>query len=417
MFKKSLLFIWIFLFCNFASAQERVKVAFYNLFEYPEYIPTNRAPILKNILSDINPDLFLVCELLTEEGADDILYNALDYDSSRNFARAPFLPNQSSNSDMQQLLFYDEDIWELLSTELLSTNYRDINKYKLQLLTTDNENPVYVYAFITHLKSSPGLANRLIRLEMVETLTAHLSYIEPEAFVLFAGDFNLYSSSEEAYQELLNHQNSIVFMDPINSPGDWHENEDFSYLHTQSTRVSNVGFGTGAGGGMDDRFDFIMLSESFFEDNPNLQYVTDSYFPYGNNGNCYKKDINDLDCTGIFSQETRDWLYTMSDHLPVVLELETQRELLHNPSYETTTTSPKINTNPAKDNLVIQIPDVSNQHSLQIKIFNAMGKIISVESIQATDSILSLPIEHLTAGLYFVQLSNYPQHTLKFIKK
>lgn len=415
--RKTHLFIFLLLVSGFASAQERLKVAFYNLFEYPEFIPTNRAPILKNILSDIDPDLFLVCELLTEEGADDILYNAMDYDSSRNFARAPFLPNQSSNSDMQQLLFYDEDIWELLSTQLLNTNYRDINKYKLQLRTENNSEPVYVYAFITHLKSSPGLANRLIRLEMVETLTAHLSYIEPEAFVLFAGDFNLYSSNEEAYQELLNNQNSVVFMDPIDSPGDWHENEAFSYLHTQSTRVSNVGFGTGASGGMDDRFDFIMLSENFFEDNPNLQYVTDSYLPYGNNGNCYKLDINDPDCTGIYSQETRDWLYVMSDHLPVVMELETQRNLLNNPTYQTTNTYPFVSTNPVLDNLLIHIPDLSSKHFFRVKIFNTMGKVLIDTSIQVTDSQLSLPVEHLNAGLYFVQLSDYPQHTLKFLKK
>src|SRR5690625_2655555 len=134
MYRKNLLFVWIFMFCSFVSAQDRVKLAFYNLFEYPEYLPTNRAPILKNLLSEIDPDLFMVCELLTEEGADDILYNAMNYDSDRNFARAPYISNQSSDSDMQQLLFYDSDIWELLATEILPTNYRDINKYKLKLL-------------------------------------------------------------------------------------------------------------------------------------------------------------------------------------------------------------------------------------------------------------------------------------------
>src|SRR5690625_1593265 len=142
----------------------------------------------------------MVCELLTEEGADDILYNAMNYDTNRNFARAPFITNQSSDSDMQQLLYYDSDIWKLLSTEVLATNYRDINKYKLQLLTDDDTDPVYVYAFVAHLKSSSGRANRLIRLEMVETLTAHLQYIEPDAYVLFSGDFNL--RSEEHTSEL-----------------------------------------------------------------------------------------------------------------------------------------------------------------------------------------------------------------------
>lgn len=414
--RKNLLFIWIFSFCGFVSAQDRLKIAFYNLFEYPEYLPTNRAPILKNILSDINPDLFMVCELLSEEGANDLLYNALNFDSNRNYARAPYISNQSSDSEMQQLLFYDSNIWELIATEVLPTNYRDINKYKLQLLTEDTSEPIYLYAFITHLKSSPGRANRLIRLEMIETFTAHLQYIEPEAYVVFSGDFNLYSSDEEAYQELLNQENEIVFMDPINSVGDWHENEAFTYLHTQSTRVSNVGFGTGASGGLDDRFDFIMLSENFFEDNPNLQYVTDSYTAYGNNGNCFKKDINDPSCSGRYTQETRDWLYMMSDHLPVILEVETTKTL-DTHAVSITLPTPVIITNPVIDNLKIYIPEGTNKPVSQIEIFNAIGVSIIQKKIYHQGTELIIPIEHLASGLYFIRLTDYPQHTLKFIKR
>lgn len=417
MHRKKLLFIGMFLFCGFVSAQDRLKIAFYNLFEYPQYLPTNRAPTLKNILSDIDPDLFMVCELLTEEGADDILYNVMNYDANRNFARVPFITNQSSDSNMQQLLFYDSDIWELLATEVLTTDHRDINKYKLQLLTEDNTNPVYVYVFITHLKSSPGLANRLIRLEMIKTLTAHLHYIEPDAYVIFSGDFNLYSSDEEAYQELLYHENAIVFADPIESLGNWHENEVFSYLHTQSTRVSNVGFGTGASGGMDDRFDFIMLSENLLEDNPTLQYVADSYHAYGNNGNCYKKDIKDPSCTGEFSQQTREWLYLMSDHLPVVLELETQESLLQTQKISSPLSVPKISTNPVRNNLKIYIQDGTNSNTTEIEIFNAMGVSLIQKKINHSTAELSIPVEHLVPGVYFTRLSDYPQWVLKFVKK
>lgn len=414
--RKLHLFILVFLFSGFAIAQEQLKVAFYNLFEYPRYLPTNRAPYLKNILSDIDPDLFLVCELLSEEGADDILYNAMNYDPNRNFARAPYVSNQSSNSDMQQLLFYDSDIWELLSTELLTTNYRDINKYKLRLITEEENDPTYVYAFITHLKSSDGRANRLIRLEMVEALTEHLQYIEPDAFVMFAGDFNLYSSTEESYQELLNEENDIVFVDPINSLGDWHDNEDFAYLHTQATRLSNAGFTTGASGGMDDRFDFIMLSESFFKNNPKLEYIEDSYIAYGNNGNCFKKDINDPSCDGEYSLETRDWLYWMSDHLPVVLELQTNQNLLNTTKHENSEQQPKILSNPVENVLQIRMPELANNH-FTINIYNSIGKSVIKQSVESNNSVFDIPVEHLSSGLYFIQLSNYPNQPIKFIKK
>lgn len=416
MYRKKLFFVWIFLFCSIASAQDRLKIAFYNLFEYPEYLPMNRAPILKNILTDINPDLFMVCELLTEEGADEILNKALNYDSDRNFARAPFLPNQSSDSSLQQLLYYDSNIWKLLSTEAIVTGYRDINKYKLQLLTEDTADPIYVYAFVAHLKSSPGRANRLIRLEMMETLTAHLHYIEPEAYVLFSGDFNLYSSDEEAYQELVKEENNIVFKDPIHTFGDWHKNEDFTYLHTQSTRVSNRGFSTGAGGGMDDRFDFIMLSENLLEDNPNLQYVSDSYTAYGNNGNCFRKNINDPSCSGEFSQEIRDRLYLMSDHLPVTLELETNRAL-HTQTIATTLPAPRIIPNPVANNLIIYLPESSSKTSSKIEIYNTLGMPVLKKDLMSTGTELSIPVEHLASGIYFLRLAEYPQHTLKFIKR
>lgn len=416
MYRKKLFFVWIFLFCSIASAQDRLKIAFYNLFEYPEYLPMNRAPILKNILTDINPDLFMVCELLTEEGADEILNKALNYDSDRNFARAPFLPNQSSDSSLQQLLYYDSNIWKLLSTEAIVTGYRDINKYKLQLLTEDTADPIYVYAFVAHLKSSPGRANRLIRLEMMETLTAHLHYIEPEAYVLFSGDFNLYSSDEEAYQELVKEENNIVFKDPIHTFGDWHKNEDFTYLHTQSTRVSSRGFSTGAGGGMDDRFDFIMLSENLLEDNPNLQYVSDSYTAYGNNGNCFRKNINDPSCSGEFSQEIRDRLYLMSDHLPVTLELETNRAL-HTQTIATTLPAPRIIPNPVANNLIIYLPESSSKTSSKIEIYNTLGMPVLKKDLMSTGTELSIPVEHLASGIYFLRLAEYPQHTLKFIKR
>src|SRR5699024_12814834 len=63
-------------------------------------------------------------------------------------------------------------------------------------------------------------------------------------------------------------------------------------------------------------------------------------------------------CSGEFSQEIRDRLYLMSDHLPVTLELETNRAL-HTQTIATTLPAPRIIPNPVANNLIIYLPESS----------------------------------------------------------
>ena len=66
-------------------------------------------------------------------------------------------------------------------------------------------------------------------------------------------------------KKLLDPTNRIRLRDPINTPGDWNSSsfQPKSVL-TQSTRASSI-FGDGAGGGLDDRFDFVLLSSDMFQ--------------------------------------------------------------------------------------------------------------------------------------------------------
>ena len=68
--------IFIFLSLLFFSiscfSQNTVKTMFYNVLEFPELNP-NRISLLQDILQDYSPDIFMVCELQSQEGADVIL--------------------------------------------------------------------------------------------------------------------------------------------------------------------------------------------------------------------------------------------------------------------------------------------------------------------------------------------------------
>ncbi len=61
---------------------------------------------------------------------------------------------------------------------------------------------------------------------------------------------------------------------------------------------------------------------------PKLRYIPDTYKSFGNNGNCFDNSINSPDCDGFFNQVLRDNLYNMSDHLPIVMDLETNKEIV-----------------------------------------------------------------------------------------
>ena len=281
--------------------------------------------------------------------------------------------------------------------------------------TTDGDSdPLFIEVFVTHLKASTGGENEMKRLQMAQAFTNKLEELDANSFVIFAGDLNLYSSTEPAYQELLNPSNNITMVDPIDTPGLWHANANFTSVHTQSTRLNSGPFGAGAGGGMDDRFDFILVSENMLS-NPTLRYIENSYKAFGNNGNCFNKSISNNDCNGTFSQALRDNLFSMSDHLPVTMELETDKEIiLSSVSFTENLTTISIENTLAKTFLRIkvhnQVLDIN-----KLTIYNTLGQKVLDYKLNSSADIIQIPVSHLANGMYYIK-PDTGHKPLKFIK-
>ncbi|WP_123895997.1 hypothetical protein [Aureibaculum marinum] len=410
--KLKLILIMLLFWTSIMEAQSVIKTMFYNLLEFPEAPPSNRPTILKTILDDYQPDLFMVCELQSEEGANTILNTSLQT-TSNNYDRANFVSNQSNpTTDLQQLVFFNTEKLLLESQDEINTGVRDINHYLFKLNTPDKAiNPIYLDVFVAHLKSSQGFENEDLRLDMVLDFTSTLANIPSDHFVLISGDFNLYTGQEGAYQELLDPTNAIVLIDPIDKDGNWSNNSSYQDIHTQSSRTTNVDFGKrGAGGGMDDRFDFILISENL-KNSSMLKYTPNSYKAYGNNGNCYDKAVNDINCTGTYSQAIRDALYNMSDHLPVVMQLETDQTL--------STKNPKLNANNINfingnlitDNIHLKADD--SLLNFKIIIYDSTGQ--QIETITLEKKITTINATNFANGIYYIKLQN-SNSPLKFIK-
>lgn len=397
-------------------SQETLNAMFYNVFKFPNSLPQDRQLILRDILDEYQPDLFMVCELVSEQGADLILNTSLQ-NQVDSYARANFVADLSKPSDpLQNMVYFNTRKLTLVNQQTLPTVYRNIDHYSFELNVESND-PIYLEVFVAHLKSSTGPANRQMRFDMVEVVTQELQNLtQPNTHVLFAGDFNFYNSTEIGYQQILNPANAIKLIDPINAPGSWQDNASFSYLHTQSTRESSAGFGgganAGASGGLDDRFDFIMMSENF-NTSARFSYVNGSYQAYGNNGNCLNKSVNDATCTGTYSLTLRNNLYNMSDHLPVVMQFQVN-EPLATQTFDKKSLMWFESSNITDSEFIIGIAAETNT-SDKLSIYNSLGQMVQIIDITNQSSVI-IDASHLKSGIYFVKMQGQSE-VLKFIKK
>ncbi len=432
---KRFLIIGLFLIGSVSiHGQTNIKTMFYNLLNYStSTISQNKTIHLKTILDDVQPDLFMVCELVNSTASDYLFTNAVAA-SNPDFEKATFQVSQSPATGLQQMVYYNKKKLILENSSIVTTGTRDINHYTFKINTVNiATNPIRLEVYVTHLKASSGSTNRQKRLNSVTDFVNDLANLDANSFVVFSGDFNLYTSNEEAYIKLLDTNNAIIMVDPIDRPTPTFPNDGTDYfdpnnynstyfwnnttfkdIHTQSTRTytseNNVQDQSGATGGMDDRFDFIMMSKNFTTSS-NLFYVNNSYKSVGNNGNCYNSYVANSNCTGSWSQNTRNALHEFSDHLPVIMEIETPENTLSLPNYYQPITV--IGNTIVHEKLRVKF---NNLKEKTLVIYNQLGQEVKriFKNINTQNSVID--VQNFSTGIYYIKTQ---QQTvpLKFVKK
>jgi hypothetical protein len=248
------------------------------------------------------------------------LNNVLNYSVPGTYAVAPYVdhPTYSDNA-----MFYKPDKIDLLSHYTISTELRDIDEWTFRpdgYSATEASIRIYV----VHLKASPGSDNEQRRLEEVQCMRARMETFPVGQNYMVAGDFNIYDSGEPAYINMTSPDSGLagVVHDPIDSVGNWHDASHYVAVHTQSTQ--KVAFAGGATGGMDDRFDQILISDAC-DDGECISYIVDSYTAFGNDGALYPSRLNNAinnPTNQAVPETTANALYYASDHLPVYLDIQ-----------------------------------------------------------------------------------------------
>jgi len=301
----SILIILLFS-ATFIHSQERVKIASYNILNYPNNT-ADKNPKFKLILDNLNPDILVVQEILSQSAVNEFLNEVL----SDEFEAGTFI----NGPDTDNAIFFKDSIFSFISTDFIPTTPRYISVFKLFhkfILDT-----IIIYS--AHFKASQGSDNENKRFIEATILRIFTDMLPEETDFILVGDLNLYRSTEPAYEELLVQDGTGYFLDPANRPGSWHNNSGFADIHTQSTRITQLS-DDGSSGGLDDRFDFILASQSII-DPLGIEYVDGSYWAYGNDEQHFNLSIHDPPNQSV-STEIAIALYFVSDHIPVVADFD-----------------------------------------------------------------------------------------------
>ena len=294
-----------------------VRIMTYNILNYQD--ENSREDDYALIIDFIQPDLIVAQEIIGETGYSHFRSDVLDVIAPNSWASAPFT-NQTAQQDIA--LYYKDGTFTFISTSVVYTAQSSGTRDVIQWVMLHNLSGIEFNVYGVHLKASSGTSNANQRLQETTILRDHLNELDANFFIV-AGDFNIYSnnsSSEPAFDMLTgaSDDNAGRLFDPIDRIGHWHNNSSYSDVHTQSPRTSS--FGGGANGGMDDRFDWLFVSQSILDETSSMYYVDGTYWAFGNDGNHFNDAINDGNNNSV-SAEMADALHDASDHLPVYMDV------------------------------------------------------------------------------------------------
>lgn len=388
---KILAFVILTCAISITYSQDRVKILTYNILNYPNFSSTKNVKY-QQIFAEAEPDIVAVQEILSQYGVNLFLSDVL----GNSFEAATFF----DGPDTDNALFYKDSIFTLLSSNIITNTPRYITRYVLQHNFTQDILIIYV----AHFKAGDTPSDETTREQEAARLRIYTDQLSAGSNFIVVGDFNLYRATEPAYIRLLDQTNPGYFLDPVNRPGYWNNNASYADVHTQSTRVATLPDG-GSNGGLDDRFDFILVSQAIMNFG-GVDYVPGTYWAYGNDGQHFNQQI--VNPPYPISEQIAFALHDVSDHLPVVAEFDfgvvNNVEVL-NPSSLTFNLYQNYPNpfNPATT-IRFQIPF---RQRIELKVFDILGRevatLVNEEKLAGVYEV-TFNAANLASGVYFYRL-------------
>lgn len=399
-------------------AQDTLTVMQYNLLEYGNYnsgfadcYETNNSTqrkdeCIRTLLNYVKPDILTVCEfgstqaLLNRFLNNNLNINGVDYWRSDNIINY-------ANSNIINHIFYDSRKMALKKHVALRTSPRDTDIYELYLRTQSLAagDTIKLICIVAHPKA--GMNYEASRRALMQTAMDYVNQHYHDDNVLIMGDFNMYRASETGYKLLTQTYNpaEVRFVDPLSfvgGVGEWNGNSQFASFHTQSTRrYATECFSSG---GLDDRFDFILMSDEVYMGFNSIKYVTESYYAVGNDGNHLNLSINQNGNNAV-PDVVAEALFDGSDHLPVTMKMKVFATL--DVDENQMTQGLRVYPNPTTG--ILHIETQTSSLPMEYRITNMLGQVLMSGQTTSEISVSTLP-----DGLYFININGL---TKKFVKQ
>ena len=415
-----------------AKAQDTITVMQYNLLYYGNYqsgfadcYETNNTTqhkdeCIRTIMDYVKPNIFTVCEfgatqaLLTDFLRHNLNINGADYWQSDNIINY-------AGSNIINHIFFDSRKFGLRKHIALRTNPRDTDVYELYLKTPTLAagDTIKLVCIVAHPKAGMGYESN--RRALMQVAMDHVNQYYPNDNVLIMGDFNMYGASESGYRLLTQTYSNpdICFMDPLanlGGVGEWSNSNQFTAFHTQSTRsYSEECF---SGGGLDDRFDFILMADEIAFSYNHLRYVQGSYYAVGNDGRHFNQSVNQGNNSAV-PATVAEALFDASDHLPVTMKIAVDVKLGVE-DHEAQSLYATVAPNPATDMTQVHFFNPA-EGNIQFELYSIQGQLMASEAghFDNGSQQFELNLQGLMKGFYLLNIrhQNGWRQTVKVVVK
>ncbi|HEY2955668.1 MAG TPA: choice-of-anchor D domain-containing protein [Candidatus Eisenbacteria bacterium] len=303
-----------------SSPSQALRIVNYNVTNYPSVLFPQRQPYFRTVMAPLGPDIVTCQEFLSQAGVDSFRTNVLNVLEPGQWLSAPFV----NGNDTDNAFFYKPSKVQFLGMWTFYPNPANL----LRLVACYRVKPVGYSAasaeiriYSQHLKASSGSTNVAQRLAEATGIRDSMNAIPPGTHAILLGDFNIYTTTEPAFQKFLESQadNDGRLYDPFNLSGTFNVS-GYAPYHTQCpclTCPTGSGF---SGGGLDDRFDMFLPTYNM-NDGEGLDLLVSTYKPVGNDGLHYNLNITDPP-TIPEGAAYASALWNASDHLPIRVDIQ-----------------------------------------------------------------------------------------------
>ena len=429
--RKTYLIIILLLTAQSIWAQDTLTVMQYNLLYYGNYnsgfadcYETNnntqrKDECIRTILDYVKPDIFTVCEFgATAALQNDFLRHNLNINGA-DYWQSDNIINYAGENIINHI-FYDSRKLGLSKHIALRTNPRDTDFYELYLKTPNLAagDTIKLICIVAHPKAGQGYESQ--RRALMQTAMDYLNQHYPHDNALIMGDFNMYGASESGYRLLTQTYSNpeVCFVDPAGPAGvgEWNNNSQFAAYHTQSTRsYSEECFSSG---GLDDRFDFILMADEIKFSYNHMRYVNNSYHAVGNDGHHFNQSVDQGYNTAV-PFEVVEALFDGSDHLPVTMKIAVDVHLGVEDN-EAQSLYASVAPNPATDKAVVHFFNPADGN-VQFELYSLQGQLMqrAADTFGEGSQQFEFDLQGLPKGFYLLNIrhQNGWRQTVKVVIK